>query len=192
MDSQTQALKKDCRAHFRNLQSSYSDDQFREWNRALTPKLLSTLKAVPPLSFVAAYRSRPREASLMPLFGLPFQFCFPKVLSASAMEFKHVKRAKEEDEFQIGAYGILEPKPEHPVVDHRVMAAAFIPLLAFDARGGRMGYGKGYYDRILSSFPGLKIGVAFEWQFSHNPLPLEAHDVRLDMVVTERSLREFK
>lgn len=188
MHPQKQAV----RAHFRNLQSSFSDDQFRDWNRALTPRLLSTLKNVPPLSFVAAYRSRPREASLLPVFGLPFQFCFPKVLSPTAMEFRNVKKAKEESEFDIGAYGILEPKPEHPVVDHRVMAAAFIPLLAFDAYGGRMGYGKGYYDRILADFAGVKIGVAFEWQYSPNPLPMEAHDKRLDFVVTDKALREFR
>lgn len=128
----------------------------------------------------------------MPVFGLPFQFCFPKVLSGSLMEFRNVKKAKEESEFDIGAYGILEPKLEHPVVDHRVMAAAFIPLLAFDGNGGRLGKGKGYYDRILADFPGLKIGVAFEWQYSSSPLPMEAHDRRLDLVVTDKALREFR
>lgn len=192
MNPQKMDQKKAVRAHFRGLQASFSDDQFREWNLALTPHLLSTLKNTPPQSRIAAYRSRPREASLRPLFGLPFQFCFPKVLSNTEMEFRLVKRAKEQSEFDVGAYGILEPKEEHPVVEPREMAVAFVPLLAFDGQGGRMGYGKGYYDRILAGFTGLKIGVAFEWQLSSETLPMEAHDERLDVVVTEKTIRRFR
>ena len=192
MLSPLQARKKELRAHFRGLQASYDDEDFKAWNQALVPHLLSSLKKIPPLSLVAAYRSRPREANLGPLFGLPFQFCFPKVTSDTAMEFRHVQKAKEETEFDVGAYGILEPKAEHPVVDVRLMKAAFVPLLAFDENGGRIGYGKGYYDRMLASFSGIKIGVAFEWQRAGEPLPMEAHDRRLDLVVTERRVREFR
>lgn len=187
-----QAEKKELRAHFRGLQATFADEEFQAWNRGLAPRLISSLKKVAPMSMVAAYRSRPREASLGPLFGLPFQFCFPKVTSATAMEFRQVKRAKEDSEFDVGAYGILEPGPRHPVVDFRLMAAVFVPLMAFDERGGRLGNGKGYYDRVLTGFPGFKIGVAFEWQLYGGPLPMEPHDARLDLVVTEQKVREFR
>lgn len=187
-----QAEKKELRAHFRGLQASFADEDFQAWNRNLAPLLITSLKKIPPMSLVAAYRSRPREASLGPLFGLPFQFCFPKVTSATAMEFRHVKRAKEDSEFDVGAYGILEPRPEHPVVDFRLMAAVFVPLVAFDERGGRLGNGKGYYDRMLAGFRGLKIGVAFEWQLYGHALPMEPHDARLDMIVTEKGVRELR
>lgn len=192
MSSPLQDRKKLVRAHFRGLQASFDEQDFLGWNRSLATLLISSLKRVKPLSMVAAYRSRPREANLGPLFGLPFQFCFPKVISDAQMEFRHVKRAKEDSEFDVGAYGILEPRAEHPVVDIRVMEAAFIPLLAFDEQGGRLGYGRGYYDRVLAGFHGLKVGVAFEWQCSREPLPMEAHDSRLDLVVTEKRLREFR
>lgn len=192
MLSPLQARKKEVRAHFRGLQASFEEEDFKAWNRALVPHLLSSLKKIAPLAMVAAYRSRPREAALSPVFGLPFQFCFPRVISDSRMEFRHVKRAKEDSEFEVGAYGILEPRAEHPVVDTRLMAAVFIPLLAFDENGGRIGYGKGYYDRMLADFSGLKIGVAFEWQRAGEPLPMEAHDRRLDLIVTERKVREIR
>ena len=59
-----------------------------------------------------------------------------------------------------------------------------VPLVAFDAYGRRLGHGRGYYDRMLSRCPGLKVGVAFEVQ-RMTAVPTEAHDVGLDLVVTE-------
>jgi len=90
-----------------------------------------------------------------------------------------------------GAYGILEP-----VEGVRGLAAPepdliFVPGTAFDERGGRVGRGKGFYDRFLEDRPGLKAGLAFEAQVLRKKLPLEAHDQLLDGLVTERRLRVF-
>ena len=60
-----------------------------------------------------------------------------------------------------------------------------IPLLAFDRRGNRLGYGAGYYDRFLAQNPGVKkIGVAFSCQETDS-VPEDKNDVRIDIVVTE-------
>lgn len=61
-----------------------------------------------------------------------------------------------------------------------------IPGVAFDRNGHRLGRGKGYYDRALAGFKGLKIGVCFSEQFLKNDLVTEAHDVPMDWVVTEK------
>lgn len=66
------------------------------------------------------------------------------------------------------------------------------PLLGFDKDGTRLGYGGGYYDRSLASWPQkpLLVGYAFGVQeFDH--LPRDTHDVPLDMVVTENGVRRF-
>ncbi|MCF4099670.1 5-formyltetrahydrofolate cyclo-ligase [Maritalea mediterranea] len=66
------------------------------------------------------------------------------------------------------------------------------PLLGFDGTGTRLGYGGGYYDRSLASWPQkpLLVGYAFGVQeFDH--LPRDTHDVPLDMVVTENGVRRF-
>lgn len=62
-----------------------------------------------------------------------------------------------------------------------------VPLLAFDRRGYRLGYGKGYYDRLLAADRATTIGVAFGMQ-EVSTLPTEAHDIPLDWVVTEREV----
>ena len=60
-----------------------------------------------------------------------------------------------------------------------------IPLLAFDRRGNRLGYGAGYYDRFLAQNPTVKkIGVAFSCQETDS-VPGDENDVRIDIVVTE-------
>ena len=65
------------------------------------------------------------------------------------------------------------------------VSVAIIPLLAFDRKGNRLGYGAGYYDRFLATHPTIKsIGVAFSCQ-EIPELPNEPTDVRMDMVVTE-------
>lgn len=69
-----------------------------------------------------------------------------------------------------------------------------VPLVAFDPRGGRLGYGGGFYDRSLEQLRArratLAIGFAYAAQQADN-LPLEATDQRLDMIVTETGIIEF-
>lgn len=185
--------KQERRAYYRGLQRTFHEEQYRKWNEGLAPHLREAIRAVEEGAFVAVYQARAKEASLAALFSLPYKFCFPKVTDHDGcMEFRHVARADEDAEYVPGAFGILEPAEQHPIVEKRDIAACFVPLLAFDGEGRRLGHGKGFYDRFLDGFSGLKIGAAFEWQFSPEALPVEAHDVRLDMVVTEHGIRRFR
>ena len=66
------------------------------------------------------------------------------------------------------------------------MDAIFVPGVVFDRHGGRWGYGRGFYDRLLGTSPATvaKIGLAFECQMVDH-LDLASHDVPMDYVVTE-------
>lgn len=71
----------------------------------------------------------------------------------------------------------------------RIPKVAIIPLVAFDCRLTRLGYGGGYYDRYFSKILKLgvkckKIGVAFDSQYSKIPIKRHLHDVSLDIVIT--------
>ena len=59
--------------------------------------------------------------------------------------------------------------------------------MLFDRRGNRLGYGGGFYDRFLANRAprALRVGLAFACQISDAPLPAEAHDMPLDLLVTE-------
>ena len=83
------------------------------------------------------------------------------------------------------------PEPDVPLTEARLVAQIellFIPLLAFDKNGTRLGYGGGYYDRTLAhSRPRCVLGVAYASQYQPN-LPHDHWDVRLDGIVTEQEV----
>ena len=84
-------------------------------------------------------------------------------------------------------FGTFRPKGEIGTP-----AVLFVPLLAFDRTGHRLGYGGGYYDRTLAALPGARaIGCAFAAQ-ELDAVPAGAHDMRLEAVATERGLIRFK
>jgi 5-formyltetrahydrofolate cyclo-ligase len=105
-------------------------------------------------------------------------------------------RLESVDELVEGAYKILEPKEElrrlpAKVVDPATLDFVFVPGTAFDMRGGRMGQGKGYYDRLLGAVrpDAPLVALAYECQIFEE-IPVAAHDVFMDMVVTEsRTIR---
>lgn len=97
------------------------------------------------------------------------------------------------DDLTRGAFNILEPQLElrtpERIVQPCEIDLAFIPGVAFDRRGNRLGYGRGYYDRLLKELPAgtMRVGLAFDCQVV-DVLPAEEHDERVDWIVTETGI----
>jgi len=91
-----------------------------------------------------------------------------------------------------GVWGIREPRPEAPEVEPDIL---LVPLLAFDRRGQRIGYGAGYYDmtiaRLRTHKPITAIGIAFAAQEVAN-VPANGFDAPLDLVLTEREVVDLR
>ncbi len=88
-------------------------------------------------------------------------------------------------ELAAGYKGILEPfpSPDNLVRDFE-NAICIVPGLAFDKNGYRLGYGKGFYDRFLSSFTGTSIGIAFD-ECVTDAVPTDSYDCKLDLLVSD-------
>ncbi|CAN5520118.1 MAG: 5-formyltetrahydrofolate cyclo-ligase [Actinomycetota bacterium] len=87
-----------------------------------------------------------------------------------------------------GTWGILEPRGDLPKIRISEVDFALIPGVAFDGKGGRLGYGGGFYDKLLANLderPELVAG-AFGVQIVAE-VPKEPHDIALDLTVTETS-----
>jgi len=91
-----------------------------------------------------------------------------------------------------GVWGIREPPADAPELFPDIL---IVPLLAFDRRGHRIGYGAGYYDMTISGLramkPVLAIGLAFAVQ-EIAAVPATPRDARLDLVLTERGAIDFR
>jgi len=81
-------------------------------------------------------------------------------------------------------FGMLEPATDLPVVSPAALDLILVPGVAFDRRGGRLGFGGGYYDRLLPTTPALRVGVTFD-ECLADELPCAEHDQRMDWVVTQ-------
>lgn len=98
------------------------------------------------------------------------------------------------EELQPGALGILEPdRSLRGLADRRIAVEDLdfivVPGLAFDRHGGRIGYGRGYYDRLLAEArpETAMVAVAFECQMI-DEVPMGESDVRVDVIVTEKAV----
>jgi len=99
------------------------------------------------------------------------------------------RRWQEGEPLYAHAFGMQEPGER---AQELVPDVLLVPLLAFDARGHRLGYGGGFYDRTLASLAQKRaIGIAFSGQ-EVAELPIHERDHPLDMVATERGLRRFR
>ncbi|MEX2104238.1 MAG: 5-formyltetrahydrofolate cyclo-ligase [Bacilli bacterium] len=87
-----------------------------------------------------------------------------------------------------GQWGILEPDPtQTQPIDPKRVSLVIMPGVAFDRHGNRLGYGKGFYDRLLMRIPHhvKRIAVAYHCQLI-DEVPTEPHDKKLDGLITER------
>jgi 5-formyltetrahydrofolate cyclo-ligase len=89
-----------------------------------------------------------------------------------------------------GTFGTFNPRDLRPAAPGD-WDLVIVPLLAFDRHGHRLGYGKGYYDRLLAASLVTTIGVGFAAQ-EIDALPAEAHDIALDWVITEREVIQMQ
>ena len=90
------------------------------------------------------------------------------------------------------SYGILEPDPENAErVEENDVDLIIVPGIAFDEKGNRIGYGKGYYDKFLRGIKAIKVGIAYEFQMIPL-LPAEEHDLSMDFIITNERIISCK
>lgn len=96
----------------------------------------------------------------------------------------------EVSDFEVDSMGIPLPK-EQNLADRNKVDLVLIPLLAFDKKGYRLGYGKAYYDRFLKTLDikVLKVGLSFFAPIES--IPHEAHDVAMDYCITPEKIFKF-
>ena len=151
------------------------------------------LIAIEPGAVVSGFWPMRSEVDVRPLLAALAEkgarLCLPAILDRTTIVFRELVGGGEMVEMGFGTQG---PAEGAAVLDPAIM---LIPLAGFDARGHRIGYGAGYYDRAIARLhatgatPRL-IGVAFDCQ-EVDRAPDEPHDVIVPEILTESGLRRF-
>lgn len=116
------------------------------------------------------------------LLQLGIRIACPRVAGGDHLEHREIHSTNELIE---GALKLLEPDPERcPELPVSQIDLILVPGLAFTRSGHRLGYGRGYYDRLLTECEATAVGLAFDAQLLE-ALPEETHDRTVDIVITE-------
>ena len=132
---------------------------------------------------VLAYRALPGEPDVADLHG-EFE------LLTTRARFRPVPRLTLhawESATELSRFGALQPPPGAPEVPLSSVDVVLLPALAFDVRGVRLGYGGGFYDRLLPGFAGVTVGVTARALVAAR-LPRDAHDCPAAWLATEEGV----
>jgi 5-formyltetrahydrofolate cyclo-ligase len=167
-----------------------TDDARVAASRAIAEAADRLLADLAPGSMVALYAGKGTEVDTteldMRLRARGLRVVYPRIVEGERrLSFHEVTP----DALVRGRFGLREPADaEVAAVELSAIAAFVIPGVAFDQRGGRVGWGRGYYDATLAAVPGARrIGLGFECQLV-DEVPRDAHDVQLHAVVTESTI----
>ena len=153
----------------------------------ITQKLLATSEYVEATT-VLTYVSVSSEVSTRMIIERALcdgkTVAVPRCLPGHCLEFVAITSL---DQLIAAPFGLLEPPKELPALTEEQMDASIciVPALLVDTKGYRLGYGAGFYDRFLSTYPGKKICLAYQQNLSRTMLPHTAFDVVVDEVITE-------
>ena len=91
------------------------------------------------------------------------------------------------DSLKPGIFGIMEPIEQKTTVDESEIDLIIVPGVAFDRQHNRLGRGKGFYDRLLSTLDVPKIGICYDFQLK-DQIPAEPFDRKMDLIITEKEI----
>jgi 5-formyltetrahydrofolate cyclo-ligase len=156
---------------------------------AATHQLAAILLAVPELTAVGtvlAHAALPSEIDPAPaiwrLRERGVRIAYPRIEAPGVLDLHYVDH---ELDLVPGPFGLAQPSEHAPRTPHALVDAILVPGVAFDEQGLRLGYGGGYYDRLLPKCRPdcLRIGIAFDEQVLGH-IPAEEHDECVDVIIT--------
>ena len=179
---------------------SWSQEKFELKNSELLNQIQAFIQPLPRNLMFMSFQSMEQHREIMTaklhelLINEPFfhQLIFPKVEKKTSQLIPYLTDKK--SIFLLSDWGILEPTNDTSVqLNPKDIDLIFIPLLAIDTQGHRVGYGKGFYDRFLANTKPemIKIGLGLEEPIE--PIEdLNPYDIALDFAITPKSVYRFR
>lgn len=171
------------------LRKQLQPEQVEEASERIATKFFSLeeVRLADRLGLYAAFQNEIQtEKIFLQAHALRKEIYFPAV----DPETKNLElyRVRHWNELKPGFAGILEPSARrHPLRNINYLNVIVVPGVVFDRKGNRIGFGHGFYDRLLAAYPGIKIALAYDFQLVE-ALPVTPRDQRLDLILTEERI----
>ena len=181
---QKQELRKKCKAIRLNLGT-----EARQAGSLAICARLSTWDVLKQAEVILTYMPMRTEVDLRPLL-VKFpekRWLIPRILSGENGQM--VFHPFEPEHLVLHPFGMAEPASTLPQISPSEIQLVLVPGLAYDGSGWRLGYGGGFYDRFLSKFEGVSVGIVFK-DLLLERLPHGEFDVRVGWIVSESELTE--
>lgn len=186
--------KNELRQDYRQLRKQLSGDEVNDLSQKITNQLELWLEGQKGLSYFHLFFPIAKFNEVNTFYIQQLLEQQGKVLFTSQVNREENRldtlQLPPDAAFFLDEWGIPVPQESVRVTSMKIQVV-FVPLLAYDKFGHRLGFGKGFYDKFLSSLaqPVIKVGLSF---FSpEDGLPCESHDVPLDYCITPDRIWEF-
>lgn len=176
------------RTQIKAQRSAMSEEEVLGKSFDISQKIIglhNTINWTKPYLFYAATQNEVDISSAFHYLNYKATSFFPKT-EGEDMSFYEVEYI---EDLVKGRFGIYEPSSLSPKFMDTV-GICFVPGIAFDKSGNRIGFGKGYYDRFLKDKPQItKIGICYDFQLLKKvQIPSDEFDIKMDMIVTEKEV----
>ena len=165
------------RAMHRKRRQTWSNHARSEASHSIVEKAWNVIE---PFNSIGLYISTDEEVDTRLLIERCFKahkrVCVPKIVNHSLI-FVEIKSLMD---CELNPFGILEPTSSSPCIEPELQV---IPMLAYNERKFRLGYGKGYYDQYLKTYSGQTLGLCFKEDFD-NQLVEEPFDISCQRILT--------
>lgn len=185
--------KKEVRRIIRERKKQISQDERIVASKRISEKVFEEVKGIPTTN-LALFLSMPDEVDTSHLIQLLVEqgkhnVLVPRVEDETTINFYRLGNT---EAYGLSSFGIKEPTDDISMA--LVPQVMIVPGVAFDLYGGRVGRGRGYYDRYFQRYSEIikrKIAIGYQLQIMTDELPMDPYDQRMDMLFTEESSYNF-
>lgn len=184
--------KKDLRKYYKEKRANLDKQKKDEMDRQITGNVLK-LRLYKNTKKLFIYVSTDIEVNTREIISRAFidgkLVAVPRCIPDTRQMNFHIIKSFEDLEPNI--YSLLEPYENLPILEDFNSSIMIVPALSIDRRGYRLGYGKGYYDRYLAKYTGIKIGLCYSDDIRRQLL-YGKYDKPVDIIVTEKGILRTK
>ncbi len=178
--------KSDARKDVKKIRQSFDRRKWLRLNKLLCDNFINNIDISPGINAMTFF-PLPYEPDIKEITNYLFRkgcnVFLPKIDGSRLQVLRFTKTTV----LKKGPFGILQPHCGNILKNPSLLDLVIVPGLAFDLSGNRVGYGKGYYDKLLEKLNCFKISPCFEFQV-YNSIQTELHDISVDILITEKRI----